>query len=139
MGGLSGTYQQNILQYRFRLDSFITINAGFSGTVTNNNGVIEIVFPPLSYNNTSNLVIAAEENSSGYDNNNYDEAMHVYNGAQNSTLYYKNDYTDPDPASPPATGNLVNYKSVVTFQGWLRILFRLVRSYLSEIMLLLFL
>lgn len=90
----------------------------FSGTVTNNNGVIEIVFPtPFSYNNTSNLVIAAEENSSGYDNNNYDEAMHVYNGAQNSTLYYKNDYTDPDPASPPTTGNLVNYKSVVTFQG----------------------
>ncbi|SIS98079.1 T9SS type A sorting domain-containing protein [Chryseobacterium gambrini] len=89
----------------------------FSGTVSNNNGVIEIVFPtPFAYNNTSNLVIAAEENSAGYDNNDYDEAMYVYSGAQNSTLYYKNDYTDPDPASPPA-GNLVNYKSVVTIQG----------------------
>lgn len=89
----------------------------FSGTVTNNNGVVEITFStPFSYNNTSNLVIAAEENSAGYDNNDYDEAMYVYNGAQNSTIYYKNDYTDPDPASPP-TGNLVNYKSVVTIQG----------------------
>lgn len=90
----------------------------FSGTVSNNNGVIEIVFPtPFAYNNTSNLVIAAEENSAGYDNNDYDEAMYVYNGAQNSTIYYKDDYTNPDPASPPATGNLVNYKSVVTFEG----------------------
>ncbi|WP_185206190.1 T9SS type A sorting domain-containing protein [Chryseobacterium sp. C3] len=90
----------------------------FSGTVSNNNGVIEVVFPtPFAYNNTSNLVIAAEENSAGYDNNDYDEAMYVYNGAQNSTIYYKDDYTNPDPASPPATGNLVNYKSVVTFEG----------------------
>lgn len=90
----------------------------FSGTVSNNNGVIEVVFPtPFAYNNTSNLVIAAEENSAGYDNNDYDEAMYVYNGAQNSTIYYKDDYTNPDPASPPATGNLVNYKSVVTIEG----------------------
>jgi len=90
----------------------------FSGTVSNNNGVIEVVFPtPFAYNNTSNLVIAAEENSAGYDNNDYDGAMYVYNGAQNSTIYYKDDYTNPDPASPPATGNLVNYKSVVTFEG----------------------
>lgn len=91
----------------------------FSGTVTLVNGVIEVVFPtPFPYNNTSNLVIAAEENSSGYDNNDYDEAMYVYAGAPNSTIYYKNDYTDPDPASPPATGNnLANYKSVVTING----------------------
>ena len=90
----------------------------FSGTVSNNNGVIEVVFPtPFAYNNTSNLVIAAEENSAGYDNNDFDEATYVYSGAQNSTIYYKDDFTNPDPASPPATGNLVNYKSVVTFEG----------------------
>jgi len=90
----------------------------FSGTVSNNNGVIEVVFPtPFAYNNTSNLVIAAEENSAGYDNNDFDEATYVYSGAQNSTIYYKDDFTNPDPASPPATGNLVNYKSVVTIEG----------------------
>ncbi|WP_415326431.1 T9SS type A sorting domain-containing protein [Chryseobacterium sp. MMS23-Vi53] len=89
----------------------------FSGTVSNNNGVIEVIFPtPFPYNNTSNLVIAAEENSSGYDNNDYDEAMYVYSGTPNSTIFYKNDYTDPDPFSPPA-GNLVGYKSVVTING----------------------
>jgi len=90
----------------------------FSGTVSNNNGVIDVVFPtPFAYNNTSNLVIAAEENSAGYDNNDFDEATYVYSGAQNSTIYYKDDFTNPDPASPPATGNLVNYKSVVTIEG----------------------
>lgn len=91
----------------------------FSGTVTNANGVIEVTFAtPFPYDNTSNLVVAAEENSAGYDNNDYDEAMYVYSGAQNSSLYYKNDYTDPDPASPPPTdGNLVNYKSVITIEG----------------------
>lgn len=91
----------------------------FSGTVTNANGVVEITFAtPFAYNNTSNLVIAAEENSAGYDDNLYDDAMYVYPGAQNSTLYYKNDYTNPDPASPPSSdGNLVNFKSVVSILG----------------------
>ncbi|WP_449398870.1 hypothetical protein [Chryseobacterium wanjuense] len=69
----------------------------FSGTATNTNGVIEITFStPFPYNNTDNLVLAAEENSSGYDTNDYDEVIYVYPGAANSLLYYKNDYTDPD-------------------------------------------
>lgn len=91
----------------------------FSGTVTNVNGVVSITFPtPFPYNNASNLVIAAEENSAGYDQNDYDEAMYVYTGEQNSTLYYKNDYTNPDPFSPPTTdAYLENYKSVITFEG----------------------
>lgn len=90
----------------------------FSGTVTNNNGVIEITFSaPFPYDNVANLVVAAEENSSGYDSNDFDEVMYVYPGAANSTLNYKDDYNDPDPASPPATGDLKNYKSVTTFEG----------------------
>ncbi|WP_082504984.1 T9SS type A sorting domain-containing protein [Chryseobacterium sp. Leaf405] len=90
----------------------------FSGTVTNSNGVIEITFPtPFAYDNVGNLVIAAEENSAGYDNNDYDEAMYVYPGVQNSSIYYRNDYDDPDPANPPTDGNLASYKSVVTFEG----------------------
>jgi len=90
----------------------------FSGTVANNNGVIEITFSaPFPYDNIANLVVAAEENSSGYDNNDYDEVMYVYPGAANSTLNYKNDYNDPDPASPPSSGDLKDYKSVTTFEG----------------------
>ncbi|KQS91546.1 T9SS type A sorting domain-containing protein [Chryseobacterium sp. Leaf394] len=90
----------------------------FSGTVSNVNGVVNIVFPtPFAYDNISNLVVAAEENSAGYDNNANEEAMFVYAGAQNSSIYYRDDNVDPDPASPPVFGNLVNYKSVTTFEG----------------------
>ncbi len=90
----------------------------FSGNVTNDSGVIEVVFAtPFAYDNTSNLVIAAEENSAGYDNNDFEEAMYVYSGGANSTIYYKNDSTDPDPASPPTDGNLADYKSVITIEG----------------------
>ncbi|ASK32460.1 hypothetical protein CEY12_21285 [Chryseobacterium sp. T16E-39] len=87
----------------------------YAGTVTNANGVVEITFAtPFPYNNTDNLVVAAEENSAGYDNN--DEVMYVYPGGSNSTLYFRSDGTNPDPASPPG-GDLADYKSVVTFLG----------------------
>jgi hypothetical protein len=90
----------------------------FSGTVTNANGVIEVTFAtPYPYDNVNNLVVAAEENSPGYDNNNYAEAMYVYPGAANSTITYRNDYTDPDPASPPSNGLRTDYKSVITLEG----------------------
>lgn len=89
----------------------------FSGTATNNNGVIEITFTtPFPYNNVDNLVVAAEENSDGYDANDYDEAIYVYPGTANSTITFRNDNENPDPASPP-DGNLKNYKSVTTFEG----------------------
>ncbi|MET3538236.1 T9SS type A sorting domain-containing protein [Chryseobacterium limigenitum] len=89
----------------------------FSGTVTNTNGVVEITFAtPFPYNNTSNLVVAAEENSAGYDSNDFDEAMYVYPSAPNSTLYFRDDNVNPDPFSP-SDGNLEPYKSVITFNG----------------------
>ncbi|EJL69876.1 T9SS type A sorting domain-containing protein [Chryseobacterium populi] len=87
----------------------------YAGTVTNANGVVEVTFAtPFAYNNTDNLVVAAEENSPNYDNS--DEAFYVYNSAPNSTIYYRSDPTNPDPASPP-DGNLVGYKSVITLVG----------------------
>ncbi|WP_312902530.1 T9SS type A sorting domain-containing protein [Chryseobacterium taichungense] len=90
----------------------------FSGTVTNANGVIEITFAtPFPYNNVDNLVVAAEENSAGYDNNNFNEVMYVYPGAANSSITYRNDDENPDPASPPNNGVLKDYKSVTTFEG----------------------
>ncbi|WP_294207962.1 T9SS type A sorting domain-containing protein [uncultured Chryseobacterium sp.] len=89
----------------------------FSGAVTNSNGVVEVTFAtPFAYNNTDNLVIAAKENTPGYDTNDYDDVFYIYDGVSGSSLYYKNDTTIPDPASPP-TGNLVPYKSVITITG----------------------
>ncbi|MBK1895726.1 T9SS type A sorting domain-containing protein [Chryseobacterium paridis] len=88
----------------------------YAGTITNANGVVTITFPtPFPYNNVDNLVIAAEENSAGYDDNG-DEVMYVYPSAPKSTLYYRSDITNPSPSSPPQ-GTLEGYKSVVTING----------------------
>ncbi|TXF77639.1 T9SS type A sorting domain-containing protein [Chryseobacterium sp.] len=89
----------------------------FSGTVTNNAGVVEITFTtPFAYNNIDNLVIAAEENKADYDSNGFSEAMYVYSGAANGSLYYRDDSVNPDPATPPAGTRSAN-KSVVTIVG----------------------
>ena len=89
----------------------------YAGAVSNVNGVVEVTFAtPFPYNNTDNLVLAAEENSQGYDNNDYAEAFYVYPSAPNSGLFYKNDGNNPDPNTQP-DGNLVDFKSVTTFNG----------------------
>ncbi|WP_084681405.1 T9SS type A sorting domain-containing protein [Chryseobacterium soli] len=89
----------------------------YSGTVTNTNGVVEVTFAvPFPYNNTQNLVIAAEENAPGYDSNDYDDVFYVYDAMPSSSISFKNDNTNPNPLNPPA-GNLNDYKSVVTLLG----------------------
>lgn len=88
----------------------------YAGTVTNANGVIEITFAtPFPYNNTQNLVIAAEENSQDYDD---DDIFSVfkYGSVTDRALSYSSDSTNPDPASPP-TGDLLEYRSVVSLMG----------------------
>ena len=61
---------------------------------------------PFSYNNTDNLIIAFEENTTGYHGNNEE----FYNTAadENVSITYRNDSTNPDPATPP-TGTLKAY------------------------------
>ncbi|MCY0968005.1 T9SS type A sorting domain-containing protein [Chryseobacterium wangxinyae] len=89
----------------------------FSGTVSSVSGVVTITFPlPYNYNNLSNLVIAAEENSAGYDENGFDDAFFGYNSTTGSVLYFQDDTINPNPLSPP-TGSLGNKKSSVTFSG----------------------
>lgn len=89
----------------------------FAGTITNNNGKVEISFPiPFAYNNTDNLVVAAKEGSQSIDINNFDEVFHVYDHMPYSTLYYKGDNAVVDLLSPP-DGIRVDYKSSVTVLG----------------------
>jgi hypothetical protein len=90
----------------------------YAGSVTQNNGVVEITFAtPFAYNNTQSLVIAAQENMDGYDSNDSSEAFYVYSGSANSTLYYRDDYDPADPADPPYYGDLSSNKSVTTIMG----------------------
>ncbi|MCJ7935322.1 MAG: T9SS type A sorting domain-containing protein [Chryseobacterium sp.] len=88
----------------------------YAGAVTNNNGVIEITFTtPFPYNNTQNLVIAAEENSPDYDDSNI-FTVYKYSAVNDRTLSYSSDGTDPDPANPPS-GEILEYRSVVSLMG----------------------
>lgn len=87
----------------------------FSGTVTNNAGVVEITFStPFAYDNVSNLVIAVDENKASDDGG---EVFYTYTNTANQTLYYRNDTTNPNPASITQTGTRSATQSVVTLLG----------------------
>jgi hypothetical protein len=89
----------------------------FSGNVTSVNGVVTVTFPvPFAYSNLNNLVVAAKENSAGYDENNFDNAFYAYDSNSNSVLHYQDDNINPNPSFPPA-GSLGDEKSVITFTG----------------------
>ncbi|MBW8523395.1 T9SS type A sorting domain-containing protein [Chryseobacterium chendengshani] len=89
----------------------------FSGTVTNVNGVVTVVLPvPFAYNNLNNLIVAAEENAPGYDENGFANAFYNFGSAANSLLYYQSDNTNPNPLFPP-NGVRDDQKSVITFNG----------------------
>ncbi|ASK32461.1 hypothetical protein CEY12_21290 [Chryseobacterium sp. T16E-39] len=91
----------------------------YAGTVANVGGVVNVTFAtPFPYNNIDNLVVAVDENSPDYDDNG-DEIMYVYPSTSNSTLYFRNDGTNPNPSFPPV-GHLESYKSVITINGLIK-------------------
>lgn len=59
---------------------------------------------PFTYNNTDNLVIAVYEKTSSY--HSASDEFYVADGGLDRVLTYYDDYTNPDPASPPTA----NYK-----------------------------
>ena len=74
----------------------------YDGTLNVNttDGWIEIALDtPFAYNNTNNLVIAVDENTSGYHAS--DDEFYCSSVSGNRSIYYYNDSTNPDPASPP--------------------------------------
>lgn len=79
----------------------------FSGTVTQvSNSWMEITLTtPFVYNGTSNLVIGVDENAPLYTSGFNDTYFGSYTSTANSGIYYYNDDTNPNPATPPtATG-----------------------------------
>ncbi len=89
----------------------------FTGTVSNTSGVVEITFPTaFAYNNVDNLVVAVDENTANYDSST--NRFYSYSSATaNSTIYYRNDTTNPDPTTPPTANGRVVAKSKITFLG----------------------
>ncbi|OQY38986.1 MAG: hypothetical protein B6226_02720, partial [Candidatus Cloacimonetes bacterium 4572_65] len=74
-------------------------------TVTAASGWIEIdLDTPFLFNGTGNLVVGFDENTDGYHGSS-DEFL-GYNTTSNRSIYYYNDSTNPNPASP-VSGNLI--------------------------------
>jgi hypothetical protein len=88
----------------------------FSGTVTNNAGVVEITFiTPFSYDNINNLVVAVDENKADY-NTGSTGNFYSYTSTSNSAIYYASDSNNPDPFAPPS-GTRMAKKSNMTIIG----------------------
>ncbi|MFP3598088.1 fibronectin type III domain-containing protein [Chryseobacterium sp. SIMBA_029] len=89
----------------------------YTGSVTNNAGVVEITFTtPFSYDNINNLVVAVDENKTGYDAGTSGN-FYSYASTSNTSIYYANDATNPDPSAPPTATGRTARKSNVTFVG----------------------
>jgi len=82
----------------------------FDGTIpaTTAPGWIFFDITPFSYDGTSNLVIAVEENQSNYDDSNNDFYCSYTPEGGARSLYYYSDVTNPDPASPPESYDYID-------------------------------
>lgn len=90
----------------------------FTGTITAVSGTwIEVTFTtPFNYNGTDNLIVAVDENTPGYS---CSAAWYSYNTAlgENRGLVYRNDNTNPDPATPPTATFISSTIAQIQFEG----------------------
>jgi hypothetical protein len=76
----------------------------YDGNITYNSGQLTINFTtPFSYNGVDNLVVAWDENTSGYHSSS-DEFLNSNLDTDVKSIYFYNDNTNPDPANPPTSG-----------------------------------
>jgi len=91
----------------------------FSGTITPNpvnNQWFEIVFSqPFNYTG-GNIVIAVDENTSGWTSA---PNFLSYTSTSNSGIMYRNDSTNPNPSSPPTATYRVSILPQIQFEGTL--------------------
>lgn len=87
----------------------------FNGTVSfpGNGNWMEIeLTTPFVWNGVDNLVVAIEEDKSGYNSTTNWQQSWV---AELRTIYYRNDWTNPDPASPPSALGRQNQRPNIQF------------------------
>ncbi len=92
-----------------------TLTQVFSGIVTvdaNNKVVVDIT--DFTYNNTDNLIIAVDENADDY--NSTSDDFYATSTTADRGIRYRNDSTNPDPASPPS-GSAISYIANVELGG----------------------
>ncbi|MCW4470750.1 GEVED domain-containing protein [Flavobacterium sp. MFBS3-15] len=89
----------------------------FSGTITPvGSSWMEITFTtPFAYNGTSNLIVAVDENSANWSTG--DTYWGSYTGSTDTAIYYRNDTTNPNPATPPTATGRTNLLARIQFFG----------------------
>ncbi|WP_445722271.1 GEVED domain-containing protein [Flavobacterium sp.] len=92
------------------------LTASYTGTipVTGAGWVTITLDTPFAYNGTDNLIIAVDENMASYDSSSDDFYNSAVTGSR--SIYYANDNTNPDPATPPS-GTRVSYVPNVVLGG----------------------
>lgn len=88
----------------------------FNGNVTfpaNGNWMEITLTAPIAWNGVGSLVVAVDENTPGYASSNV--LWNTTGTGQNRSIYYYNDNTNPDPASPPSATARNNNVSNVQF------------------------
>ncbi len=78
----------------------------FNGDLTDmvplgNNWMEITLTTPFSYNNSDNLIVAIDENTSGYSSMTWGSFV----SGSNTAIYYRNDSTNPDPTTPPTASS----------------------------------
>jgi large repetitive protein len=88
----------------------------FTGTVTpvGNSWMEMTLSTPFTYNGTSNLIVAVDENSANWSCTAY---WGSYTGAANTAIYYYNDGNNPNPATPPTASGRTNVLARIQFEG----------------------
>ncbi len=89
----------------------------FSGTVTYpaaGNWMEITLDSSFNYNNSDNLVVAVDENESGYGGSS--ESWGAFTSSANTGIYYSNDWTNPDPNSPPSASSRTGELSQIQFE-----------------------
>lgn len=90
-------------------ESLANLSQVYTGTVTYpaTGNWMQIDFEtPFIWDGTSNLIVAVDENQSGF---NCTINWQKSDLGSNRGIYYRNDSTNPDPASPPTANGRVNY------------------------------
>jgi hypothetical protein len=80
-----------------------TVFSGVIPTMTNNTWVEITLTTPFLWDGTSNIVIGVDENAASYADNT-GNLWASYNGTTNRGIYFYDDTTNPNPASPPTSG-----------------------------------
>lgn len=81
----------------------------YSGTFVHSPGadIILNLDVPFNYNGVDNLLLAVEDNSSGYDSGSDD--LLASSVSDNRAIMYRSDSENPDPASPPIATNIQSF------------------------------